>query len=1643
VTISVVNMRKAMVDNVSERVSKIDYVALAYGSVISDYASLFEDEIISVYDKSVNSELVTSFEVSYNLLYVVRIIDTAGNDSYNSIRINNIDKDAPVIITNTYGDGSDRIYVDTSSGNNIRVEVSDDDLVYKYSNETLKIYFGSDSLRDASTGFNNYLGLRICFDDSECVYNTYSVSYTLVSDNLVNNAISINAPYNFSGTIRYYLVDAAGNTSVIHSFEVMYQSEVSEVNVSLKDANDNVLVDSKEYNKVIVSFGGEEAVDIIAAGGIKYALVASNVNLYNEFANREGSVDAFLNEYNFVSASGASNEISISNVDSSYYVWVYIKDLLNNYKLMKVENLVNIDTISPLFSELSLSINKVDATNYDLVVGNLINEYKLYIDVNNDGEYEEVMLINNTYSFTVSGVSNVGIKLVDEANNVTSDSFSLSGSGDVYARVYQLDNTRKANVVIYNLGNKTVTSFGYILTSMNSNEVFDNDSILDDQIEDCSQYDGVACRSYSYTLSSKNVYQINLSSDKKVVFYIYVDGNLIFDYNGNLLQTNIFVDSSAPDVSFSSSNPTIVSTKNGSYIFDLSISDDNISSNDYKYLFTNNSNINKSTFDSYYNACVNSSSCARGMFTDSIEINSNISQFNNLISGNYYLYAYVFDDYNNISLTRSDLIYVDNDAVVIGYSVKNAGGVYDSYVNINGEVFVGSAVKLRFMDNKAIKYFEIYNENNKVVCYVDTTNGDENCDKVSGGEIGFVKEGSIVYYYLDNGNYTVVAYDGVLNSVEIKINVDNGNPVIKLYKNVSGIYEEQNSSAKVFNSLNGLYISVNDNNFNYLTIDLENTKTNEIIRTAARYSYNSDIGSCLSDINVCEFGKELVSMLSDNTLSYNKIIINAYDKAGRSASMIINYDDGVPSIWTMSVGESVYIDGVLYTLEENMTINIEIGVNKGLTLDKLMNKIILDVDGMSYSEVKNNELFVISVYKDSVVFTGDVLNNIGSYRLDIDYRDEASNVAQTKTIRINVLDNVKPELVVIDSSVNVEVNTNVELFGIKASDNYGLEGNVKEKNIALSSASCVLSTIDGVVNCDENVIKVADNVYKFAISGVYVFDYTVSDLSGNTSTISQIINVSDNVGPNMSSSDLLTRVVEFGDRNIDGSINIETLSFIYPNSYDNGDASNKDVEYLGLFSLNNMGEKYRVSDDTYIISDNGEILVYKFTKVGTYYLRFSSSDISNNISVFEYEVKVEDNIAPVISGLVDGLIVNVGLDETFDVEENIISYYNVRAIDNYDQNVNIYYEFSADSNHTYKVVLKAMDSSNNMVNINVYVDIVDDEAPIVGELVLDEITSQRVLPFKIVGGEDNSNNYWHEYSVQNGEWVRYTSESALEFGNGLNQSISVCIRAVDFAGNKSSSLCKNIIVDTKAPVISGVNDGDVINSEVTISVNDDRLASVEVLHNNQVVNIENNTSFKLNELGSYTISAIDSLGNEIILNFIINIDVYMNVVNDINSSEQIVTSVEFDKRILVKADVSYDNNGNSNISVNLNNISANSNDMIYILGVVPNSSNTFVMFSLSGSNLSDYDNEIVLIGDGNSFKDNINNEDCFLKFNDSYYAYLIIKEDSNVAPEISNEDIENNGSSKTLGTVLIVASSVVIALVGYQIIRFRKRVRAA
>ena len=723
--------------------------------------------------------------------------------------------------------------------------------------------------------------------------------------------------------------------------------------------------------------------------------------------------------------------------------------------------------------------------------------------------------------------------------------------------------------------------------------------------------------------------------------------------------------------------------------------------------------------------------------------------------------------------------------------------------------------------------------------------------------------------------------------------------------------------------------------------------------------------------------------------------------------------------------------------------------NKNLTTDFLLSKIVLSVDGMSYSQAKNTEFFKVEYFKNGSLFVNDLCKYIGNYVIKLSYMDIAGNEAVSKEIRINVVDNTKPIFNVLDEVKEFELKEEVTVKGVKVQDNYGLKEEngyvIKEINMEFSDASCFIEVSGNYVVCTTQIIKVGNGIYKFVSPGTYKFIYSATDLAGNSSTIEVIVTAVDNQGPEMSSSvdNKTSFTLYFGDRN-NNSVNIENITLNYPNSFDKGDQENKIVEYVGLFGVNNMGEKYRIND-TYLIANSNNAITYKFTKTGIYYLRFSSVDKSGNVSLFEYEVKTQDIIAPVITGISNGQIIKLGIEESFSVEY-LLEKYSITVSDNYDSNVKIYYELNKSTTHSHEILLTARDSSLNAVNVTIYVDIEDYTAPEVGELMLPALTNQLKHEFVIVGGSDNSSNWWHEYSIQGGTWNKIKEDTYLEFGVNLSQNVQVCIKAVDAAGNISlNQSCKIILVDTKVPDINGIKDGEIALGEVNVSVSDERLDMVEVWFEGTLLSSSNGSeAFKFVEIGKYQIVARDTLGNEVVASFMISIDKHVNIVTDINADEYTTNTIEFDKRFLVKVDVNYDNNGYSNIYAKIDNVNIKANDVLYILGVIPGTDSAFVIFSVNGVNIGNYSNGINLIGNGNIFKQGINNEDCFVKFNDYYYAYAIVKENASKDPVAVVDDNKNDeGNNGFIKGLFIVFGAAALLFVGYQLIKFRKKVRAA
>ena len=279
-------------------------------------------------------------------------------------------------------------------------------------------------------------------------------------------------------------------------------------------------------------------------------------------------------------------------------------------------------------------------------------------------------------------------------------------------------------------------------------------------------------------------------------------------------------------------------------------------------------------------------------------------------------------------------------------------------------------------------------------------------------------------------------------------------------------------------------------------------------------------------------------------------------------------------------------------------------------LDKAKNKTTVtrtiivrkDTAKPSISGATNKKIYMNSSFnaltgvtaKDNV--DGNITKNIkisgtvntkksGIYKLTYTVSDKAKN-RRVVTRTITIIDNIKP---VISGAKDIQINLGDQfsaLAGVSASDNN--DGNI-------TSAIRVTGSV---------------NVNK---AGTYPVTYTVTDKSGNVSSVKRKVTVIDKVSPVFSGIKDLQ--INFGE-------DFNPLTGI--SASDNSDG-----------------------DITSAIQINGSVNV---NKAGSYSLTYSVTDQSGNTVSASRTVIVIDNVKPVISGAAD---VVAGLNTTFNPLEGV------------------------------------------------------------------------------------------------------------------------------------------------------------------------------------------------------------------------------------------------------------------------------------------------------------------------------------------------------------------------------------------------------
>ena len=277
-----------------------------------------------------------------------------------------------------------------------------------------------------------------------------------------------------------------------------------------------------------------------------------------------------------------------------------------------------------------------------------------------------------------------------------------------------------------------------------------------------------------------------------------------------------------------------------------------------------------------------------------------------------------------------------------------------------------------------------------------------------------------------------------------------------------------------------------------------------------------------------------------------------------------------------------------------------------------------------------------------VAISGSVTTeNPGSYTITYSALDAAGNQA-TITRTVVVLDTTAPVITLIgDNPYKQDEDTDYVEPGFSAIDNSG-----------------------------ETINVIAEGHVNSSTPGTYELTYRTSDSSGNTSTASRTVIVSDITPP------------------------VITLAG------DNPYKQNEDTDYLepGFSAIDNSGETINVVVEGHVDSSTP----------GTYELTYKTKDSSDNTSSATRIVNILDTTPPVLT-----LIGGANIDIPFGSEFNDPG---VTSSDNDDTSliiVNVLGEVNTNTIGTYTLVYSAVDDSKNEASIERVVSVIDLAPPII------------------------------------------------------------------------------------------------------------------------------------------------------------------------------------------------------------------------------------------------------------------------------------------------------------------------------------------
>lgn len=259
-----------------------------------------------------------------------------------------------------------------------------------------------------------------------------------------------------------------------------------------------------------------------------------------------------------------------------------------------------------------------------------------------------------------------------------------------------------------------------------------------------------------------------------------------------------------------------------------------------------------------------------------------------------------------------------------------------------------------------------------------------------------------------------------------------------------------------------------------------------------------------------------------------------------------------------------------------------------------------------------------------------------------------------------------------------------------------------------------------------------------------------------------------------------------------------------------------------------------------------DVTKVNFKLLGTYPVTYSVTDSSGNTASQSSNVKIVDTTGPEITGNQD-LTINLGMKPTYGL--------NVKAIDEYEGNATLHWDVTnVDEKKAGKYLFTywAEDSLGNRNEVKNYINIIDNEGPVF-QGIPDMIYHQYGdTPNVLAGIKAVDNN--------DGE-VPITVDSSEVDWTDLNGIYNIYLTAKDTHNNISKATVKVKIIDTKAPIISGTHDFEIMKDEIIGNYLDG--VSAEDNYDGVVDVFVDSSKVIISAIGKYpvTYTAMDSNGN--------------------------------------------------------------------------------------------------------------------------------------------------------------------------------------